>query len=94
MLVGFDDGDLTVRDAESGRFLAGAAVAPATAGPRRLLDRRLRPSLTRALRPARARRLRHGQPDALLGTVAWGGPVVKLDAAAREWSDSTGAGTL
>jgi hypothetical protein len=27
VLVGFDDGDLTVRDAEGGRFLAGAAVS-------------------------------------------------------------------
>jgi hypothetical protein len=27
VLVGFDDGDLTVRDAEDGRFLAGAAVS-------------------------------------------------------------------
>jgi hypothetical protein len=35
VLVGFDDGDLTVRDAEGGRFLAGAAVSydhPAVAG--------------------------------------------------------------
>ena len=27
VLVGFDDGDLTVRDAKGGRFLAGAAVS-------------------------------------------------------------------
>jgi len=27
VLVGFDGGDLTVRDAEGGRFLAGAAVS-------------------------------------------------------------------
>ena len=27
VLVGFDDGDLTVRDTEGGRFLAGAAVS-------------------------------------------------------------------
>ena len=27
VLVGFDDGDLTVRDADGGRFLAGAAVS-------------------------------------------------------------------
>ncbi len=27
VLVDFDDGDLTVRDAEDGRFLAGAAVS-------------------------------------------------------------------
>ena len=27
MLVGFDNSDLTVRDAEGGRFLAGSAVS-------------------------------------------------------------------